>query len=190
MLPEWQAPCWAVCVNYFIYPRRTVHPDICFAGKLGSSVVSSLFLRWLHSTHHWTRAAGQSLFLRLGSSKADLEIKTWALAGHLEMIPGKLGGVRSKGKAGKYEWGSRYRRAAELITLHPFGQLRIRWVSVPLRGGPSLPLWPGGPFLGCQSSAIMVCPLCRESLQLGGSTQRRESLVHTCSYLRPFLQGS
>lgn len=41
------------------------------------------------------------------------------------MIPGKLGGVRSKGKAGKYEWGSRYRRAAELITFHPFGQLRI-----------------------------------------------------------------
>ena len=140
--------------------RRTVHPDICFAGKRQCSVVCSLFLRSLHPIDHWTRAAGQSLFLRLGSSKADLETKTRAPAGHLEVILGKLGrwGVRSKGKAGKCEWRSRYRRAAELIALHPFGQLHIWWVSVPPRGGPSLPLWPGGPFLGCQSSEIIVFP--------------------------------
>lgn len=92
---------------------------------------SVAFLRPLHPTDTWTMAAGRSLLLRFGSSKADLETRNQAPAGHVEVVPGRLGG-RGERRKSRELWADEQGHPGWSFW-GPFGQLHIRCVNCPHR---------------------------------------------------------
>ena len=142
-------------------------------------VWSVAFLRPLHPTDTWTKAAGRSLLLRFGSSKADLETRNQVPSGNVEVVPGKLAGVW--GAEEKQRSVSRWAGASGLIVLGSLWATAysMRELSPPLHPGarkpdtcPRLSLWQEDRSRGVSPQSFP----CRGSPQAGDSEEEALSL--------------
>ena len=153
-------------------------------------VWSVAFLRPLHPTDTWTKAAGRSLLLRFGSSKADLETRNQVPSGNVEVVPGKLGG-RGERRKSREVWADEQGHLGWSFW-GPFGQLHIRCVNCPHRStqGQGSQTLARGSLSGRRT--VLGASVLRASRAEGvhrRGTQRRKPLVCMCSFLRPFLPG-